>query len=303
MMRPVILDIDASLGDYPGQIRVALQACQETLRFACSRSALVALRRELDRRLPDAHGTVLFGSGDFHHLSWPLIERCAALGPFEVVVLDNHPDNMRFPVGVHCGSWVSRVATLPFVRHVHVVGITSTDIGLAHAVENALLPLLRGRLTYWSTGVDVRWARRLGLAERFRSFGDIDTLVSRFVSERRRAPAPTYLSIDKDVFSTDLVQTNWDQGRMRLEHARSVISALGAGIVGSDINGEVSQYTYRRWWKRRLAALDGQDPVASERLAEWRRAHHALNLALLDAIAGSGGSAQANRTSDGSIAG
>lgn len=40
--------------------------------------------------------------------------------------------------------------TLPLaqISHVHVVGITSADIGRAHAWENRLGPLLRGRLSY-----------------------------------------------------------------------------------------------------------------------------------------------------------
>ncbi len=286
MKPPVVLDLDQSLGEFPGQILVPMQEWHERLRFACSVATLGALRDELDKRLPAGHGTVLFGSGDFHHLSWPLIERCAAHGPFQVVVLDNHPDNMRFPFGVHCGSWVRRVAALECVSHVHVVGITSSDIGFAHAWENSLLPLLRGRLTCWSTGVDVRWAATLGLSGWFRSFADIDALVATFVAEQERSPAPTYLSIDKDVFASDLVRTNWDQGRMRLDHATALISALRAGIVGSDINGEVSNHDYRSWWKRRLTAIDGQAPVPAERLAGWRAQHHALNRTLLAAIAG-----------------
>src|SRR5258708_28144195 len=47
----------------------------------------------------------------------------------------SHPDNMRFPWGVHCGSWVRRVALHPAVSHVHVAGITSGDIGRAHRSE------------------------------------------------------------------------------------------------------------------------------------------------------------------------
>ena len=284
MQTPVILDIDQSLGDYPGQLRLPLQHWHERLRFACSSSTLCKFSRELNARLPSRHGTVLFGSGDFHHLSWPLIERCAADGPFQVVVLDNHPDNMRFPFGVHCGSWVRRVAALDCVSHVHVVGITSSDIDGAHAWENTLQPLLRGRLSYWSTGVDTGWARRFGLARQFRAFDSIDALVETFVHEQADVTEPTYLSIDKDVFSDDLVQTNWDQGSMQLDHALALIASLKTGIVGSDINGEVSVHRYRSRWKRWIAALDGQPTIAPAQIAEWQAAHHALNRALINAV-------------------
>ena len=285
MQAPVVLDIDQSLGNYPNQLRLPMRDWHERLRFACSTASLRAFHRELDARLPKRHGTVLFGSGDFHHLSWPLIERCADRGPFQVVVLDNHPDNMRFPFGVHCGSWVHRVAAMKCVSHVHVVGITSADIGRAHAWENVLRPLLSGRLTYWSSGVDTGWARHLGLSSRFRSFDSIDALVESFVREQAAVAEPSYLSIDKDVFSNDVIQTNWDQGRMQVDHARTLIASLKAGIVGSDINGEVSLHDYRSRWKRWLSTMDGQPTIASERLAEWRDRHHAVNILLLDAIA------------------
>ncbi len=285
MQKPVVLDIDESLENFPDSLHIPLQHWHERLRFACASSSLRGFRKELDECLPDRHGTVLYGSGDFHHLSWPLIERRAADGPFQVVVLDNHPDNMRFPFGVHCGSWVRRVASLKCVSHVHVVGITSSDIGRSHAWENTLLPLFRNRLTYWSSGVDTGWARRLGLSRQFRAFASIDDLVDTFVREQACVVVPSYLSIDKDVFSEDLVQTNWDQGQMQLDHALALIGSLHAGIIGSDINGEVSMYRYRSWWKRRLTLLDAQPSISPQRLAVWRLAHHALNRVLLDAIA------------------
>lgn len=284
MQAPVILDIDGSLGDYANQLRVPMVDWQERLRFACSTASLRAFRKELDARLPKQHGTVLFGSGDFHHLSWPLIERCAERGPFQVVVLDNHPDNMRFPFGVHCGSWVRHVAALACVSHVHVVGITSCDIGRAHAWENVLRPLMSGRLTYWSSGVDTRWARHLGMADQFRSFDSIDALIESFAREQAAVTEPTYLSIDKDVFSNDVIQTNWDQGCMRADHAQTLIASLGTGIVGSDINGEVSSHVYATGWKRMLAKIDQQPMVDPDRLVEWRAAHHDVNRLLLDAI-------------------
>lgn len=284
MQTPIIIDIDQSLDDYSGQLRLDFKDWHERLRFACSSSTLRQFSRALAARLLNHHGTVLFGSGDFHHLSWPLIERRAADGPFQVVVLDNHPDNMRFPFGVHCGSWVRRVAALDWVSHVHVVGITSADIGRGHAWENSLLPLLRGRLSYWSSGVDTGWARRLGLARQFRAFESIDALVETFVQEQAGVAVPSYLSIDKDVFSDDLVHTNWDQGRMQLDHALALIASLKSGIVGSDINGEVSVHRYQSRWKRWIAALDGQPTIAPEQIAEWRVAHHALNETLIKAI-------------------
>jgi hypothetical protein len=287
--RPVVLDIDHSVGMLPDALVLPLDDWQEALRFGCSLATLRRFGAALDQLLPARYGTVLMGSGDFHHLSWPLIARLPVKQPFQVVVLDNHPDNMRFPFGVHCGSWVRKVALLPQVSHVHVLGITSGDIGGGHAWENYLTPLRRRKLTYWSIGVDTGWARRLGLGHAFRGFESVDGLVDAFTAFQRDQRLPSYLSIDKDAFAPEVARTNWDQGRLLLPHALALIGSLRHGLVGSDINGEVSHYRYRTWWKRRLSAMDQQPAIDPAMLAQWQAQQHALNVQLLDAIAAKSG--------------
>lgn len=285
MSLPVALDLDGAIGALPGALTLPMRGWEEALRFASSPATMRRFTQFIDGALPARHGTVFTGSGDFHHLTWPLVARMHDRGPFQVVVLDNHPDNMRFPWGVHCGSWVRRIAALPFVTHVHVVGITSTDIGRGHAWENYWGPLRAGKLTYWSTDVDVSWASRVGMGDAFRHFSAPAELVDAFITAH--AATPTYLSIDKDVFAHDVAHTNWDQGRFSLGHALDVIGALQGRIVGSDITGEVSHYAYRSWWKRRLSSLDDQPMVGGAELASWQDEHHALNLRLLAAMDGS----------------
>lgn len=284
-LRPVVIDLDHSVGPLPDRLVLPMEHWQEELRFGCGVRAMRRLRGVLDDTLPAEHGPVFLGSGDFHHLSWPLIERAGTARPFQVVVLDNHPDNMRYAFGVHCGSWVRRVAMLPQVIHVHVVGISSADVGRAHAWENYLAPLRQGRLSYWCLGADVRWARWLGLGHAFHAFDDPAALVEAFCAMQRHVPAHTYLSIDKDVFAPDVARTNWDQGRLQLEHALALIDGLPGGLIGSDVTGEVSYYRYRSWLKRKLSALDAQPPVVAAELAAWQAQQHALNLRLLPAIA------------------
>lgn len=282
--RPVVLDIDRSVGALPGRLVLPLEHWQESIRFGCSLATMRRFRTMLDELLPAEYGTVFTGSGDFHHLSWPLIARLSAPRPFQVVVLDNHPDNMRFPFGVHCGSWVRKVALLPQVSHVHVLGITSGDIGAGHAWENYLAPLRRGKLSYWSIGVDTGWSTRLGLAHASHGFDTADAMVDAFAEAQRTQQAPSYLSIDKDAFAPEVARTNWDQGQLQVSHALALIDGLRHGLLGSDINGEVSHYRYRSWWKRKLSAMDEQPAIDPAQLAGWQAQQHALNLRLLDAI-------------------
>ncbi|MBZ0223305.1 MAG: arginase family protein [Dokdonella sp.] len=284
-MPPLILDFDRSVGAVDGATRIGLGDWQERIRFGCSQRRLRACFDFIAPQLPAAHGTVMLGSGDYHHLSWPLIERVASDVQFDVVVFDNHPDNMRFPWGIHCGSWVRRVALLPQVRKLRVLGISSGDVGGAHAWENYLAPLRRGKLEYWTVGVDVGWARRFGLGEAFHAFDSPSALLDRFVEDQHGATTPVYLSIDKDVLSTEVARTNWDQGRLLEADLVRGIDALAGRLIGSDITGEVSQYRYMTWWKRKLSALDAQPGIDAAQLAQWQAQQHALNLRLLPRIA------------------
>lgn len=286
MPSPLILALDGAVLPLPAANTLAVPHWHDPLRFACRHATLARFGNTVLARLPADTGTVLLGSGDFHHLSLALLRRLPTQRPFQLVVLDNHPDNMRFPFGMHCGSWVNAAAALPQVSHVHVLGITSTDISLRHAWENHWTPLLRGRLTYWSLDVDVSWAHRLGMADAFRRFDDPEMLVATFAAEQARTPQPTYLSIDKDVFAEDVVRSNWDQGCFQLAHALAVIAALrGGGLVGSDITGEVSQAHYRSRFKRWLSALDGQPQIDPGLLPAWQSRHQQVNHILLAALA------------------
>lgn len=289
---PVVLDVDGSVGPLAGELRLPLAHWQEGVRFGCGLATFRRFAQDMQRQLPAEHGTVLMGSGDFHHLSWPLIAQRIAAGGFSparalrVVVLDNHPDNMRFPWGVHCGSWVRRVALHPAVAHVHVAGITSQDIGRGHAWENYLAPLRAGKLSYWSCGVDTAWAARVGAQQAFRNFASVAELAQQLARMLSTQPQPTYLSIDKDVFAPEVVRTNWDQGRMREPEAMAIVDALAGQLVGSDITGDVSSWRYSTWWKRLMSAGDGQDTeIDATTLADWQAGQHALNQRLVDRIA------------------
>lgn len=279
-MHPIILDFDQSVSTMPGASVVSLIRWQEDIRFGCSMRRLRELDTVLHHELPLVHGPAFLGSGDFHHVSYLLIRRALRRSNLRLVVLDNHPDNMRFPFGIHCGSWVSHVAALPGVTHIDVVGITSKDVSARGLWENRWRPLLSGKLTYWCIGTDTRWARRLGLGGAFKVAGSADELIQSFV-QASRGDERVYLSIDKDVLHPDVAHTNWDQGLLRETHVDAVISALGDRIAGADITGDVSLHRYHTWWKRWLSHLDDQPVIALSMLEEWQRSQNEINARLV----------------------
>jgi len=284
MKRPLVLDFDGSLRDFQDAEIIPLSNWQEAIRFGCGMAVWRKLGHALDVQMPSEHATVFMGSGDYHHISHLLIGRVAGTAPFDVVVFDNHPDNMRFPFGIHCGSWVRHVAALPRVRTVHVVGISSGDVGWRHAWENHLRPLYAGRVEYWTLDVRTGWADAIGLARRFHSFTDRNELVDAFIARLRADQTPLYLSIDKDVLDASVARTNWDQGRFMLDDIERVIAEMDGRLVGSDITGEISIHHYQTHWKRWLSAMDEQPIIAAEDLALWQQQQIAVNHRLLTSI-------------------
>ena len=285
MTQSLIIDFDASVKPLPGTRTLALQHLQEAIRFGCRKALLRDLGRELAPALDTQPPVVFLGSGDYHHVSYLLIERLRALGTrIQVVVFDNHPDNMRYPFGIHCGSWVWHVSRLPFVARVHVVGITSTDVEAGRLWENHLAALYSGKVAYYCVQRNLRAMRVLGIRHS-RSFPSVTALLDELFATLATTPEPVYLSIDKDVLARDVVQTNWDQGVMRLEELASAIRMLQGRLLASDVVGEVSVYRYRSLFKRLLSGLDRQPEIPEQTLNDWQAQHQHVNRQLLALLA------------------
>jgi len=283
-MTPRILDFDGAVLPLPNERRIPLGDWQEAIRFGCSKKLFASLNKELGDFAEAARDTVFLGSGDYHHLSHLLISRYAQLGkPLQVVLFDNHPDNMRYPFGIHCGSWVWHVSRLPFVSQIHVLGITSKDVEAAHGWENHLRNLRSGKVRYWCVGRDLGWMNSVGITQS-RSFDSTAAMLDVFSGEITRGKDPIYLTVDKDVLSPEDAHTNWDQGVMRLSELQSVIEMIQPRIIGSDVTGEVSVYQYQSRFKRLLSGLDGQTEIDGAVLARWQAEHQAINQRLLQSI-------------------
>lgn len=283
MTTALSLDFDGSVLPLPGVRALPLSEHQETIRFGCRMKELRALAAELAPVLEPRPPVVFLGSGDYHHVSLPLVERLQTTMQtnVQVVVFDNHPDNMRYPFGIHCGSWIWHVSRLPFVERVHVAGITSGDVEGLHVLENHLGALRSGKVRYYTVGRNLRGLQRLGVRAS-RSFSSIAEALEALKGSL--TAAPVYLSIDKDVLAPDVVQTNWDQGVMRLEELLDAIAMLQGRVIGSDITGDVSSYRYRSRFKRFLSGLDAQPDVGAASLREWQEGHQRVNERLLSAI-------------------
>src|SRR5271166_2661362 len=115
------------------------------LRLACSFSYFKKFESWLrDRSVSADPAVTLYGSGDFHHVTLALIRQIRQ--PFNLLVLDKHPDWMRAIPFLHCGTWLHHAARLPLVRRIFHVG---GDLDFDNAFRwLAPWPLLRtGKIT------------------------------------------------------------------------------------------------------------------------------------------------------------
>jgi len=288
MLTPLVLDLDGSVQAISSARKLPLQNWQEALRFGCSWKTFNNFSLELDRYEVGPGNIAFLGSGDFHHITLSLLKRFGFEKNLHLVVFDNHPDNMLYPFGIHCGSWVYHAAKLPFVKRVTVIGITSSDLSGFHLLENHLGPLWSGKLRYICLKKFSRLSRRL-LCSRSLDKDKLVSLSEPELADALRIEGPVYLSIDKDAVSKQELYTNWDQGVLSCSDLLSLVSKLKTDLVGADITGDLSRYRYGSLTKRLLAKLDGQQSESAEVAALAMEQHRALNQALLELLASSVG--------------
>ena len=220
------------------------------LRFSAPDCSIKTFYDELGRSLPPF---LLYGSGDFHHLTALWVRRVSE--PFVLISFDNHPDWDVRPPRWCCGGWVNRALELPLVKKVSVWGggiFKSWWPGRLFGNRRAertgrleLYPCGEGRPASDRAGgrgiLEIHWR------ERFEEF--VHGLEA----------ANLYVTIDLDCLRAEEAITNWESGRFTvadLGWALSQLRASGARILGGDICGAFSPERYARPKQRLVAYLD-----------------------------------------------
>jgi hypothetical protein len=316
-MRPRILDLDGSLtqqsrlvAEGPAEV-VPLRDWGPRLRLACSFGRFRDFEDKLNRLIGPGGGepTVMFyGSGDFHHVSLALLRRLTT--PFNLLVLDKHPDWMRAIPFLHCGTWLRHATGLPLLRRVyHVGGDLDFDNAwrwLAPAGE-----LRRGKITVFP---GVRrftrgpWRHIRNVPARDDGAPVTPERVAALL--RPFAPGlarwPLYVSLDKDVMTPAEAVVNWDSGHFGLAEVIAVLGAFVAAargnVVGVDVVGDWSPVRLGGILRRVLHWTE--HPPLTVDPAEATRVNERTNLVLLQSLvailarpgaAPAGGAASARR--------
>lgn len=288
-MRVRVIDLDGSITAQDRVLRhfkpevYDLRRWGPRIRLCCRWKRFYRFERCLDRDLGADHQEPwisLLGSGDFHHVTLALLRRLRH--PFNLLVLDKHPDWARGLPMAHCGSWLEHAARLPLVRRVFHLG------GDQH-FEGAMSWLAPKKLLRSNKIVVLPAVRRLegglwqdhphqSLRRSFETLLDrdrLEELLVPYLDELERVPL--YITLDKDALWMPESVANWDSGHLDLTEVQEILQfflkAAGNDLIGMDIVGDWSRVDVhgmvRRLFHRlahpRKSVDDDQARVCNER--------------------------------------
>lgn len=272
----VHVDLDGAWPDLPLP-RIDALAWGPQLRFSAPRRLITAFRDEL---LPQLTPFVLFGSGDFHHLSGVWIQRFAR--PFTLVSFDNHPDWDIRPPAWGCGSWINRALDLPQVRLATVWGCGNFECWWPGQLWGNRRAERSGRLQVhpWAEDRPPKDHARRGAVlppnwqEKFQEFvGSI-------------TGTDVYVTIDLDCLKREFACTNWENGRFSLDDIVWALTELRrvTKFIGGDLCGAYSPAKYARR-KQRFASETDHPKMDLPEEAEARMTNRAAFDRLWPALA------------------
>ncbi|MCX7795984.1 MAG: arginase family protein [bacterium] len=154
---------------------------------------------ELDRRIPRYRSSIAFIGSGDFHYITYLFLR-RIREPFNLLLIDNHLDiNGTFDGFISCGSWLKDALNNRHLRYVFYIG-----------------PYVNNSKRIIRVGKDLE---ELSLSVRM--------------------GIPFYISIDKDILDSSIIETNWEQGHLTLEELFRILSYIPIDrIIGIDICGE-----------------------------------------------------------------
>jgi arginase family enzyme len=283
MQDTLILDFDGSVS-LPKEIpRLDMRGCEERVRYYSSFGDMTALD-SIIKEAVERYRIFFLGNGDFHHISYLIIKHMPYEG-LHVVVFDNHPDNMFFPAGIHCGSWVYHASKLPNVSNISVFGIASKDIRGLNIIQNRFSVIRSGKVKYYCLAPVSKLMRLLsgnGIEDIRASQKSIAKILKKEAQKKR---GHVYLSIDKDVLSGETLTTGWDQGKMQEDELLGCIKEIAPSVIAADIVGDISSYNYKSRMKKIMRMIDGYEQMPIN-IEKEQLKHRELNMKILPLLKG-----------------
>jgi arginase family enzyme len=242
------------------------------LRFSAPSRLIEHFYREYATRLASF---LLYGSGDFHHLSALWLRRLTR--PVVVVSFDNHPDWDVRPPKWACGGWVNRALELSNVQKVSVWGCGNFECWWPRQFFGNRRAERTGRLEVhpWADERPIKDRQRRGAILR----EDWGEHFESFVNDLRGDDV--YITIDLDCLGATEAVTNWESGHFTIIDLEWALTKLreACHVVGGDICGAFSEPAYARW-KQRFASEFDHPKLSLPSAEEIRK----INLAALEKL-------------------
>jgi hypothetical protein len=294
MLRTRILELDGSLApqaDLFGAASVDWIPAEEwgpRIRLACPFGEFDRFSRSLGHALAaDGPCVTFYGSGDFHHVTLALLDRIRE--PFNLLILDKHPDWIRGIPFLHCGTWLHHALRLPHLRRVFHCG-GDTDFDNAYRWLAPWPEIVSGRVVVFPAcrrfsvggwaGIPVHPL----LSDGIPTAGVVRAALKSYLDELRRYPL--YISVDKDVLTAQDAAVNWDSGLLRLEQALAILETFLAAaegrMIAADVLGDWSPVRLGHRLNRLCDRLDHPSPELDP--ADAARRNRRANAALLRAL-------------------
>jgi hypothetical protein len=249
--RALHLNLDDAWGNEPVGLPVRDgRSWGPRLRFSAPPRLIEAFYREHETDL--AAPFLLYGSGDFHHLTALRLRRISE--PVILVSFDNHPDWDVRPPKWACGGWVNRVLELPHVRRVSVWGCGNFECWWPHQIFGNRRAERAGILKVhpWADDRPLKDRARRGaiLRDNWRE------CFEQFVNAL--SETSVYITIDLDCLRPEEAVTNWESGRFIIADLQWALGKLRefSRIIGGDICGAYSEPKYARRKQRFAANFD-----------------------------------------------
>ena len=274
LRRPDLLLLDLD-GAWPALADLTVRDLREwgpRLRFSAPPREIAAFEQALGESLPPF---LVYGSGDFHHLSALWVQRQPRLAT--VVSFDNHPDWDIRPPRWGCGSWVNRALEWPHVQRVSVWGCGNFECWWPGRLFGNNRAERDGRLDVhpWADGRSARDQARPGAIRR-------ENWRKKFSAFAQALDdAPVYVTIDLDCLCAEAAATNWESGRFTLEDLTWALRRLRIGA--GDICGAWSAPVYARRRQRFASEMD-HPKLPLRALEEIQRTNLAALAELLPAL-------------------
>jgi arginase family enzyme len=244
------LNLDDAWSDLPRDLPVVdARDWGPRLRFSAPSRLIEKFFRDFGPRLAPF---LVYGSGDFHHLSGLWIRRLAE--PFVLVSFDNHPDWDVRPPRWGCGGWVNRALELPLVEKISVWGCGNFECWWPRNLFGNRRAVRSGELEVhpWADERPETDQNRPGAILR-------SNWRARFMQfAEAMAGTNIYVTIDLDCLRAEDAVTNWESGRFAVEDVAWALAQLRTHvrIVAGDICGAFSSPRYERLKQRFAAKTD-----------------------------------------------